>query len=104
MNYTEFEFTLPKGLIDTNGEIHRHGMMRLATGKDELWVQKDQRVKEEQFYSILVILSRVITRLGNLSSVTPQLLEQLFLIDSIYLQEFYHRLHQQNGGLAVGEF
>ncbi|MEQ8468925.1 hypothetical protein [Coleofasciculus sp. E1-EBD-02] len=104
-NYTYFEFTLPKGLVDTNGGIHRHGIMRLVTGKDEIVVHKDSRVQKEYYYRILVILSRAITRLGNLSPVTPKLLEQIFLVDLIYLQNFFNHINQHQGGLArSGEY
>ncbi|MFP5270861.1 hypothetical protein [Coleofasciculus sp.] len=105
MDYTYFEFTLPKGLVDENGGIHHHGIMRLVTGKDEILVNKDSRVQQEPYYRILVILSRVITRLGNLSPVTPKLLEQLFLVDLIYVQNFLNRINQHEEGLArSGEF
>ncbi|NET59343.1 MAG: hypothetical protein F6K47_25335 [Symploca sp. SIO2E6] len=93
MHYTEFEFTLPKGLVDPEGEIHRQGTMRLATGKDAISVQRNRRVIEEPEYGVLVILSRVITSLGNFSSVSPELLEQLFLVDFVYLQEFLGHLN-----------
>lgn len=100
MEYTEFKFTLPKGLVDTEGVIHQDGRMRLATGKDELAIQKDQSMRGDPAYKILVILSRVITHLGTLSSVSPKLLEQLFLIDLVYLQEFFNRINQPDGGLV----
>ncbi|NEP14654.1 MAG: phage tail assembly protein [Symploca sp. SIO2C1] len=97
MCYTEFEFILPKGLVDPEGEIHRQGTMRLATGKDVMYVQRSRQVLEEPEYGVLVILSRVITRIGNLSSVSPELLEQLFLVDFAYLQKFFHHI---NGELS----
>ena len=78
---TEFNFILPRGLVDEQGAIHRQGSMRLATAKDEIFVQKDRRVQNDPGYGVLVMLSRVITRLGNLSSVTPELLENLFTRD-----------------------
>lgn len=92
---TEFDFTLPRGLVDTNGEVHRQGVMRLATAKDEIAVQKDRRAQEGDAYSALVMFSRVITRLGTLSTITPDLLEELFTLDFSYLQEFYNRINQQ---------
>lgn len=93
--YTEFAFTLPKGLIDTEGTLHRRGVMRLSTAKDEIYLQKDRSVQENSAYGVIVMLSRVITRLGSLSSVTPQLLEGLFSLDLAYLREFYNRINQQ---------
>lgn len=97
--FTKFEFTLPKGLVDAEGTVHRQGIMRLATAKDELAVQKDWRVQQEPAYEMLVRLSRVITRLGELSDLTPTLLENLFTVDLVYLQEFYNRINQQGDPL-----
>lgn len=93
--YTEFAFTLPKGLVDAEGDIHRQGVMRLSTAKDEIYLQKDRSVQENSSYGVIVMLSRVITHLGSLSSVTPQLLEGLFSLDLAYLREFYNRINQQ---------
>jgi hypothetical protein len=69
--------------------------MRLATAKDEIWVQKERSVQENPAYSLLVMLSRVITRLGSLTSVSPDLLEGLVIRDIAYLREFYNRVNQQ---------
>ncbi len=93
--YTEFAFTLPRGLIDSQNRVNRHGVMRLATAKDEIWVQKERSVQENPAYGVLVMLSRVITRLGCLSSVSPDLLEGLVIRDIAYLREFYNRVNQQ---------
>jgi hypothetical protein len=92
---TEFNFILPRGLVDAQGNIHRQGVMRLATAKDEIAVQKDRRVQIEPAYGVLVMLSQVITRLGNLSSITPELLENLFTFDLSYLRELYNRINQE---------
>ncbi len=94
-SYTEFNFTLPRGLVDAQGGIHRQGVMRLATAKDEIYVQKDRRIQNSPGYEVLIMLSRVIARLGSLSSVTPELLEGLFTRDLAYLREFYNRINQQ---------
>ncbi len=69
--------------------------MRLATAKDEIWVQKERSVQENPAYGVLVMLSRVITRLGSLTSVNPDLLEDLVIRDIAYLREFYNRVNQQ---------
>ncbi len=92
---TEFDFILPRGLVDAQGHVHRQGVMRLSTAKDEILVQKDRLVQDNAAYSVLVMLSRVITRLGSLTAVTPQLLEGLFARDIAYLREFYNRINQQ---------
>lgn len=96
---TEFNFILPRGLVDSQGGIHRQGVMRLSTAKDEMVVQKDSRVQQDSAYGVLVMLSRVITRLGSLSSVSPELLENLFTLDLAYLREFYNRINQQGNAL-----
>lgn len=92
---TEFSFTLPKGLIDDQERVHRQGIMRLATAKDELLVQSVSSVQSNPAYGFLVMLSRVISQLGSLSSVSSDLLEQLTLQDISYLREFYNRVNQQ---------
>ena len=92
---TEFNFILPRGLVDSQGAVHRQGVMRLATARDEISVQKDFRVQQDPAYGVLVMFSRVISRLGNLSAVTPELLEELFTRDLAYLREFYNRINQQ---------
>ena len=97
---TEFQFTLPKGLIDAQGMIHRQGIMRLSTAKDEICVQGDRLVQTNSAYTSLVMLSRVITHVGKISAITPEQLENLFTQDIAYLREFYNRINQQ-GNLLV---
>ncbi|MBE9181984.1 phage tail assembly protein [Oculatella sp. LEGE 06141] len=92
---TEFSFTLPRGWTDDQNRVHRQGRMRLATAKDELCVQREPSVRDNPAYAALIMLSRVIVRLGSLTSVTPTLLEQLTIRDIAYLREFYNRLNQQ---------
>ncbi len=92
---TEFAFTLPRGLVDTQNRVHRQGVMRLATALDEILLQKERKVQENSAYGVLVMLSRVITRLGSLTSVSPNLLEGLVVSDLAYLREFYNRVNQQ---------
>ncbi|MCT7954511.1 hypothetical protein [Laspinema palackyanum] len=103
--HTEFTFTLPVGVVDGEGSLHRQGGMRRATGHDEIWVSKDLRTQENPAYKIIFLLSRVITHLGGFSSVTPELLEQLFLTDFIYLREFYTQINPSEvEGIPLGEF
>ncbi|MEA5598417.1 phage tail assembly protein [Rivularia sp. UHCC 0363] len=92
---TEFSFILPKGLIDNNQRLQRKGLMRLATAKDEIMIQQERKVRENPAYTTLAILSRVISRLGSLNSVTTEQLERLLLPDISYLREFYNRINQQ---------
>ena len=98
---TEFEFVLPKGFVDKTGTLHRQGAMRLATAKDEMSLQSDRRVQNNPAYSELILLSRVIIRLGTLSNLTPEDLEELFTLDLAYLREFFSRINQQ-GNAFIG--
>jgi hypothetical protein len=91
---TEFEFTLPKGYVDGDGNLHRTGVMRLATAADEILPLKDMRVKANQAYLVVVLLSRVITRLGDLPDVNTGVVEKLFSGDLAYLQDFYRRINE----------
>lgn len=91
---TEFEFTLPRGFVDSDGNLHRDGVMRLATAADEIYPLKDMRVKANQAYLVIVLLSRVITRLGSVDSITPTVIEKLFSADLAYLQDFYQQINE----------
>jgi hypothetical protein len=92
---TEFEFTLPKGYIDESGNLHRNGIMRLATAADEILPMKDPRVQSNPAYLTMILLSRVITKLGSLEDVNPRIIEGLFVTDLTYLQEFYRKINEQ---------
>jgi hypothetical protein len=87
---TEFDFTLPKGYVDSTGTLHRVGTMRLATARDEIEPLRDPRVSgpDDPFLTVIV-LSRVVTRLGTLSQVTPREIENLFAADLAFLQDLY---------------
>jgi len=90
---TAFEFTLPKGYMDEEGHVHREGIMRLANAKDEISPLSDPRVRENKAYLVVLVLSRVITELGDIADVTPEIVEKLFSIDLSYLQDFYRRIN-----------
>jgi len=91
---TEYEFTLPQGYVDEEGNLHSKGVMRLATAKDEILPQKDPRVTSNPSYLSVILLSRVITSLGSLDDVSPQVIENLFIKDLSYLQELYSRINE----------
>ena len=91
---TEFEFTLPKGYLDEDGNVHRKGVMRLSKAMDEIVPLRDPRVKSNPGYATVIILSRVITRLGALDEVTPMIVEGLFACDLNYLQKFYRQINE----------
>lgn len=86
---TEYSFTLPKGYVDSTGNLHKKGVMRLATARDEIEPLRDRRVKDNESYLTVIILSRVITELGTVKQVTPSTIEELFASDIAYLQELY---------------
>jgi phage FluMu protein gp41 len=97
MLQTEYEFTLPMGYVDAEGQLHRSGVMRLATAADEIIPLRDPRVQSNPAYLVVILLSRVITRLGTVNPITPQTIEGLFAADLAYLQEFYNEINQVNG-------
>ncbi len=97
MLQTEFEFTLPKGYVDEDGSLHRDGVMRLATARDEILPLQDYRVQSNRAYLVIVLLSRVITKLGEHTHITADMIENLFSTDLAYLQEFYRKINEEGG-------
>jgi hypothetical protein len=94
---TEVEFTLPLGYVEADGTLHREGSMRLATAADEILPLKDQRVQQNAAYLIVILLSRVVTRLGGLSQITPKVIEGLYSADLAHLQSLYNELNRVEG-------
>ncbi|GHU57894.1 hypothetical protein FACS1894133_1630 [Clostridia bacterium] len=90
---TEFDFQLPKGYVDANGDLHRTGKMRLATAADEILPLRDPRVQQNSGYLSIILLSRVVTKLGTLSVVSTHVIESLFTMDLMYLQDLYQRIN-----------
>src|SRR5580658_257009 len=86
---TEFDFQLPKGYVDRDGNLHRNGTMRLANARDELEASRDPRVRENDSYMTVVVLSRVITSLGSIGRPASDVIESLFVADLAFVQEFY---------------
>ncbi|MEV0528940.1 hypothetical protein AB0I66_36520 [Streptomyces sp. NPDC050439] len=92
---TEFPFQLPRGYVDEAGTVHRDGVMRLSTARDELIPLRDVRVQENPAYLSVVLLGRVITRLGSLPSVHDGTVENLFASDLAFLQDFYRQINAE---------
>lgn len=92
---TEFDFVLPRGYVDEDGRVHRSGSMRLATAKDEIAPLRDARVRENEAYLSVLLLSRVVTRLGDVSPINPGVIENLFASDLAFLQDLYRRINQE---------
>ena len=93
---TEFSFNLPRGYVDPQtGKLHRQGVMRLATAKDEIIPLQDYRVQGNRAYLVIILLSRVITRLGEIKYIDTDVIENLFSADLAYLQEFYRKINEE---------
>ena len=91
---TLYPFRLPKGYIDAEGTLHREGRMRLATAGDELSALRDPRVKADQGYTNVLLLSKVVTMLGTLPEITPEVIEGLFISDMEFLQDMYDTINK----------
>ena len=89
-----YEFTLPVGYIDGSGGLHQDGTMRLANALDEIEALNDPRVQNNDAYLPVILLSRVVTRLGGIEQVTPQIIERLFATDMAYLEDLYQRINR----------
>ncbi|MFD7904775.1 hypothetical protein ACFV4G_21305 [Kitasatospora sp. NPDC059747] len=92
---TEFAFELPRGYLDDSGQVHRSGVMRLATARDELVPLRDDRVRENPAYLSVVLLGRVVTRIGGVTDVHAGVIEDLFASDLAFLQDFYRRINAE---------
>ena len=99
---TEFDFTLPRGYVDANGEIHKKGRMRLATAMDEIAPLRDPRVRANQAYLVIILLSRVITKLGTVEVIDSGVVENMFSADLSYLQNLYQSINEVPEEAAEG--
>ncbi len=97
---TEVEFTLPRGYVGADGTLFREGTMRLATARDEIEPLRDPEVRQNEAYLTILLLSRVVTKLGDVTDVTPEVIENLYAADFDHLQRLYERLNMD--GEAVG--
>jgi ssDNA-binding Zn-finger/Zn-ribbon topoisomerase 1 len=98
---TEYEFILPRGYVDKDGNLHKDGVMRLANAKDEIVPLNDLRVQRNRAYLIIVLLSRVISRLGDLKEVNTGVIENLFASDLRFLEEMYNRVNEDEATVRV---
>jgi|SRR5918992_2162143 hypothetical protein len=90
----EHDFVLPMGLLGEDGTLHREGTMRLATAADEILPLQDPRVKSNPAYVSLILLSRVVLRIGAVDQVTPRTIESLFAADLAHLQDLYNAINR----------
>lgn len=100
---TEFSFVLPRGYVDPSGAVHREGVMRLATARDEIMPLRDPRVRDNEAYLTVLLLSRVITRLGGLPGVSESVIEGMFATDLAFLQDHYRRINSEGRTRAAVE-
>jgi hypothetical protein len=92
---TEYPFELPIGYKDDDGELHRAGVMRLATARDEIAPLQDPRVRANEAYLTVILLSRVLTELGSVETLTPKVIEGMYAVDLAFLQDLYRRINQE---------
>jgi hypothetical protein len=97
---TEIEFTLPRGYVDPKGKLHREGTMRLATARDEIEPLREVDVRQNQAYLSVLLLARTITRIGEVTEITPELVADMYAADFDHLQRLYERVNSD--GEAVG--
>ena len=97
---SEYAFNLPKGLVDSDGTVHREGTMRLATARDEIEPLRDVQARQNEAYLAVLLLARVVTRIGDITEVSPELIEGLYAADFDHLQRLYERINTD--GEAVG--
>ena len=90
----EFPFTLPYGYMGPDGVVHREGAMRMSTAFDEIAPLKDPRVQSKPGYLVIILLSRVVTRLGTLDFINPTVVEGLLSGDLRYLEGLYRRINE----------
>jgi hypothetical protein len=98
---TEIAFTLPRGYVDERGAVHREGRMRLATARDEIEPLREVEVRQNQAYLSVLLLSRTITSIGDVTDITPQLVEGLFAADFDHLQRLYERINSDGDAVGV---
>jgi hypothetical protein len=91
---TEFDFVLPRGYVAPDGSLHRKGRMRLATAMDEIGPLRDPRVKANQAYLVIILLARVVTKLGDVEVIDTGVIESLFSADLAFLQDFYRKINE----------
>ena len=97
---SEYAFTLPRGLVDSAGTVHREGTMRLATARDEIEPLRSIEVRQNEAYLSVLLLARTVTRIGEFTDITPELVEGLYAADFDHLQRLYERINSD--GEAVG--
>lgn len=99
---TEYTFTLPRGYVDDSGTLHREGIMRLANAGDEILPMRDPRVQQNPGYLTIILLARVVTKLGSLAAVDTKIIEKLYTMDLAFLQDLYQRINSMEAPVYKG--
>ena len=92
---TTFDFVLPRGYVDADGRVHREGTMRLATARDELIPLLDPKVRENDAFLSLVLLARVVSKLGAVPAIDDQVMGGLWATDLAFLQDLYRQINSE---------
>ena len=98
---SEFAFTLPRGFVDAGGTVHREGTMRLATARDEIEPLRDPEVRRNEAYLSVLLLSRTVVRIGEVTEITPEVIEALYAADFDHLQRLYERVNTDGETVGV---
>lgn len=98
---TTFDFELPRGYVGDDGVVHKTGTMRLATARDEILPLRDPRVRDNEAYLTVLLLGRVVTRLGGLHDINPSVIEGLFAPDLAFLQDLYRQINREGHAHAA---
>src|ERR1044072_228327 len=98
---TEVPFTLPMGYVDTNGNVHREGRMRLATARDEIEPLGDAGVRQNQAYLSVLLVARTVTQIGGGTEITPELVAGLYAGDFDHLQRVCERINSDGDSVGV---
>ncbi len=98
---TEIPFTLPRGLPDEAGGVQREGAMRLATARDEIEPLRDPEVRRNEAYLSVLLLARTVTRFGDITEITPEVIEALYAADFDHLQRLYERVNTDGETVGV---
>jgi hypothetical protein len=97
---SEYAFTLPRGLVHRDGSVPRVGTRRLAPARDEIEPLRQPEVRANEAYLAVLLLARTVTRIGEFTEITPELVEGLYAADFDHLQRLYERIN--TNGEAVG--
>lgn len=95
MSLEQIEFDLPHGYVDKKGKLHKSGTMRVSTQDDEVLIKQHGKYKLDHSYAKIAILAKVVTKLGTLKQVTPEIIADLYADDLRFLKALYEELNKE---------